>query len=117
MSKQDQIVTKWLEAKIPETDMDCGCEGYFDPWEELGLYGNYSSGFDDMAIAVLIDLRDGTHLASGLSVEMFRELLCVQDLCEYGTSPRCCWPWGAFRDALPEIIRKWEALRAIRWPG
>lgn len=116
MNAADKIVKKWLDAQLPNDGTEGGyVEDQFDPWDDLGLYGGYSSGFDDMAIAVLIDMRDGTYLASGLSVEMFRELLCVKRLCEYGTSPRCCWAFGAFRDALPAVIAKWETLRAIRW--
>jgi hypothetical protein len=115
MNAADQIVKKWLDAPLPEDGTEGGCvEDQFDPWEDLGLLGCYSSEFDDLAIAVLADMRDNDFREGRLAGEMFRELLCVKGLCEYGTSPRCCWPFGAFRDALPAIIQKWEALRAIR---
>lgn len=116
MSDADLLVQKWLAAAVPGTAEEDGDSGMFDPWFDLGLYGSYSSAFDDLAIAVLTDMRDQTFIEQSLAGEIFRELLCVKDLCEYGTSPRCCWPRGSFRNALPTILQKLEALRAIRWP-
>lgn len=116
MNAADQIVKKWLDAPLPNDGTEGGyVEDQFDPWDDLGLYGSYSSKFDDLAIAVLTDMRDGAFNEQSLAEEMFRELLCVKGLCEYGTSPRCCWPCGEFRYALPTILAKWEALRDIRW--
>ncbi len=118
MKHADQIVQKWLGAPLPTSGNEDGyVEDQFDPWDDIGLFGCYSSEFDDLAIAVLTDMHSGEFTDRGLAGEMFRELLCRQDLCEYGTSPRCCWPFGTFREALPEIIQKWDALRAIRWCG
>ena len=116
MQTPEQIVQKWLAAPLPIDGTEDGqVDDQFNPWEDLGLYGCYSAAFDDLAIAVLTDMRDGTCTEKSLAGEMFRELLCKQDLCEYGTSPRVCFPWETFRDSLPAILEKWKALRAILW--
>lgn len=99
-------------------DNDLGVEG-FDPWELFpSLYGSYSSAFDDMAIVVLTDLLNGTYEARGehnLAQEMFREMLCNKQLCDYGTSPRSCWANEAFKEMLPEYIKKWKEYYKIQW--
>jgi hypothetical protein len=100
---------------LPEDDMysDGEC---FDPWAMFpALYGSYSSAFDDMAIAVLTDIRDGTHTREDLAAEMFREMLCTTGFCDYGTSPRVCFASGRFREMLPRLIERWSEYYKIRW--
>lgn len=88
----------------------------FDPWELFpSLYGSYSEEFDDMAIEVLSDIRDGTHGRTDLAAEMFREMLCTMGLCDYGTSPRVCFASGTFKDKLPRLIERWREYSEIHW--
>lgn len=112
-----------LAKLTPEHEHDIG-DGYFDPWELFPcLYGGYASDFDDMALVVLRNLElarqgrwDEQDWASeGLAHQMFREMLCTAELCEYGTSPRVCFVNGPFGELLPELIEKWEAYSRIRW--
>ena len=88
----------------------------FDPWTLFPcLYGSYSSAFDDMAIEVLSDIRDGTHNRTDLAAEMFREMLCTMGLCDYGTSPRVCFASRAFKETLPLLIERWREYAQIHW--
>ena len=94
------------------------CDEYFDPWAAFpSLYGSYSSEFDDMAIEVLESIAGQEYRSEPLSHQMFREMLCTAGLCEYGTSPRTCFPdYGTkFADILPVLIEKWNAYRAAAW--
>jgi hypothetical protein len=87
----------------------------FDPWDLFPcLYGSYSSAFDDMALEVLSDIRDGTHNRTDLAGEMFREMLCTLGLCDYGTSPRVCFASGGFKDQLPSLIARWREYARIK---
>lgn len=109
-------VAALLAMPLPVTHEMLGIEGEFFPWELFpAIYGSYSSDFDDLAIAVLCDLRDQTYLSKGLATEMFREMLCVLDLCDYGSSPRVCFPTEQFRALLPDLIEKWMQYRCIAW--
>lgn len=88
----------------------------FDPWHLFpSLYGSYSSAFDDMAIEVLSDIQGGTHNRSDLASEMFREMLCTAGLCDYGTSPRVCFPTPEFAKLLPRLIARWKEYAQIMW--
>ena len=105
-----------MALPMPETDDDIGCEGIFDPWELFpSLYGSYRGSFDRCAIEVLTELLDGEKRRDDLGAEMFREMLCTAELCDYGTSPRVCFPHQPFKDALPELIAKWKAWSLIHW--
>ena len=88
---------------------------YFDPWDIFPVYGNYSSEFDDVALTVLHNLLDGTTERENIAHEMFREMLCKMDLCDYGTSPRVCFPNTEFRKLLPEYINKWKEYYILQW--
>lgn len=88
---------------------------YFDPWDIFPVYGNYSSEFDDMAIKTLESLLAGTFDDKGLAHEMFREILCKKSLCDYGTSPRVCFPTAQFKELLPKYIDKWEEYYKLSW--
>lgn len=88
----------------------------FDPWRPFEqLYGSYSSAFDDMALEVLTRLLDPTYEPETLAHEMFREMLCTLDLCDYGTSPRGCFAREEFKDILPELISKWREYYQMQW--
>ena len=100
---------------IPADDMysDGEC---FDPWSLFPcLYGSYSSEFDDMAIAVLSDIRDGTHKRTDLAAEMFREMLCTYGHCDYGTSPRVCFASEGLKKNLAQLIERWREYSALKW--
>lgn len=88
---------------------------YFDPWDIFPVYGNYSSEFDDMAIETLENLLAGTFKDKGLAHEMFREMLCKKSLCDYGTSPRVCFPTAQFKELLPQLIDKWKQYYKLNW--
>lgn len=88
---------------------------YFDPWDIFPVYGNYSSEFDDMAIKTLENLLAGTFDDKGLAHEMFREILCKMSLCDYGTSPRVCFPTAQFKEMLPMLIKKWQEYYELVW--
>lgn len=64
---------------------------------------------------MLEELRDSTKVRRDLGAEMFREMLCVIGLCNYGTSPRVCFPEQVLRDRLPELIEKWRAYSLVQW--
>lgn len=94
----------------------------FDPWEVFpSLYGSYSSEFDDMAILVLdnvLNKRWGSGHGEGLAHEMFREMLCTAGLCDYGTSPRGCFPdWSedGIEELLTNLLTKWCEYRRVKW--
>lgn len=92
-----------------------GCDD-FNPWNIFqSLYGTYSDDFDQCAIDVLCDIRDGQRRRVDLAAEMFREMLCTADLCDYGTSPRGCYPTIEFREILPELIERWKAFSRASW--
>lgn len=88
---------------------------YFDPWDIFPVYGNYSSEFDEMALEVLENLLDGNRKDETLAHEIFREILCKMDLCDYGTSPRVCFPNTEFKELLPEFITKWKSYYELNW--
>ena len=106
-----------LLAKPPIPDDGMYSDGEcFDPWDLFPcLYGSYSEAFDDMAIAVLSDIRDGTHIRTDLASEMFREMLCRTGLCDYGSSPRVCFSSGALKEKLPLLIERWREYAQIHW--
>lgn len=88
----------------------------FDPWDIFpSLYGSYDSAFDECAIEVLCEIRDGRRQRQDLAADMIREMLCTADLCDYGTSPRHCFPTVEFRALLPELINRWQAYSKLSW--
>lgn len=88
---------------------------YFDPWDIFPVYGSYSSSFDDMALQVLENLLSSKYDNEELAHEMFREILCNKNLCDYGTSPRVCFPTSEFKKLLPKFIRKWKQYYKLTW--
>lgn len=105
-----------LEKPLADPNDPQDSDMEFDPWSLFpALYGNYSGEFDHCAIQVLEDLRDSTHNRKDLASQMFREMLCTSRLCDYGTSPRVCFPTTEFEKLLPELIEKWKAYYLGHW--
>lgn len=107
----DQPIKQMLEKPVEE-DMSVDS---FDPWEPFQVYGSYSSAFDDMAIQILTDLESGKFGNESLADEMFKEMLCNLNLCDYGTSPRVCFPTTDFEKLLPKYIQKWKQYYEVMW--
>lgn len=108
-------VREILDRPMAESLETQSCDN-FDPWDIFPtLYGSYDSEFDDCALDVLRDLRDGEPRRRDLPARMLREMFCVADLCDYGMSPRSCFPTRQFKALLPELIEKWEAYRRMMW--
>lgn len=99
--------------------------GDFDPWEIFGkaVYGSYNSDFDRLAIACLEGVRDRNSASETaakndlpeLAVEMFYEMLCRAELCEYGTSPKNPWLTAHAEPLWPALIDKWKAYSTLHW--
>ncbi len=105
-----------LALPMPESSDMMGVAGDFDPWEIFpAVYGSYDSAFDKCAIEVLCEIRDGNRRRDDLAADIIREMLCVADLCEYGTSPRVCFPTTQFRELLPALIAKWHQRAEMAW--
>lgn len=105
-----------LAKPLADPDDPQDSDKEFDPWSLFpALYGRYSSEFDHCAIQVLEDVRDGTHNRPDLAAQMFREMLCTSHLCDYGSSPRVCFPTAEFGKVLPELIEKWKAYYLSHW--
>jgi hypothetical protein len=111
-------VARLIALPLPADRHCLGNEGEFDPWGLFpSLYGSYNREFDDLAIGVLCDIRNGVSdgQRDDLAAEMFREMLCTSGLCDYGSSPRVCFPTEHFREMLPALIEKWRAYSQIVW--
>lgn len=104
-----------LALPMPQTRDDLCDSRLFDPWELFPLYGTYAPDFDECALAVLTELLHDKKERRDLGAEMFREMLCNLNLCDYGSSPRVCFPTEAFRRLLPDLIVKWEVFSALNW--
>jgi len=114
-AKLKAALSKPLEAS-PRPDGAIYGEDEFDPWFDVvtGVYGSYDSDFDACAIEVLIEIRNREKQRHDLGAEMFREMLCFQDLCCYGTSPRYCY-WDVERSLLDDLITKWLEWYKHTW--
>jgi hypothetical protein len=98
----------WLAEQLDKEE--------FDPWEIFpSLYGSYDSEFDQCALDVLIGLRDGETTRTDLASDMFREMLCTAGLCDYGSSPRACFPTQEFDLHLRTLIKRWQRYALIQW--
>ena len=121
MNQNEAIAALKAELERPVgRELDWRNPDFFDPWRlfEGMIYGSYNSDFDDMAILVLDNIanqRWGGDAGEGLAHEMFREMLCVINLCDYGTSPRGCFPTPEFRELLPALLAKWREYREVEW--
>ena len=109
-------VAQELTKPDPQGRWDMGGDAFFDPWALFPcLYGVYSGAFDDMAISVLGRLNERKFYADNLAEEMFAEILCNADLCEYGTSPRGCFPTTYFQKVIPELLVRWKSYYTLQW--
>ncbi len=104
-----------------------------DPWEEMGIgMGGYSAAVDHDVISMLRAIRSGwlnvqegktpgyfvTDLmeVTGLSrthVELYQYIFCSRDWCNYGGSPRGCWPEDPVE--FDAIIERWERHYEKEW--
>lgn len=107
-----------LMAKPDAEDWEYENDENFCRWDVIpSIYGGYDVEFDRVMLVLLRDLRDGTFKSQrfGLATDILREMLCVQDLCDYGSSPRVCFPTREFEEILPELIARWEAQAQRDW--
>lgn len=123
--KQNEAVEK-VRAELSKP-LAASCEDHgsvedFDPWGLFPyLYGSYSSDFDDMALEVFGNIQKSANrdydsqTTETLAHQMFREMLCTSDLCDYGSSPRVCFATEPFKAVLPELIEKWRAYAEMMW--
>lgn len=110
------FVREVLARPLPESPDMLGIEGEFDPWDIFPtLYGSYCSSFDQCALDVLSEIRDGHRKREDLGADMLREMLCTSNLCDYGTSPRVCFPTQQFSELLPALIEKWRTYAILAW--
>ncbi len=103
-----------LELAKPDMEFDSPSDDEFDPWALFpAVYGSYSSDFDDMAIEVLEGIAAMPRCwdRDDLGAQMFREMLCKSDLCDYGTSPRVCFPTPEFEAVLGDLVSRWKTFR------
>lgn len=107
----------WSELEKPDDDSQMDDGDFFDPWNLFrSVYGSYSAEFDVCAIEVLEGL--GVYNGTGrrdLASDFFREMLCTAEMCEYGSSPRACFPTSQFRGLLPKLIERWKAYYETKW--
>ena len=97
---------------------------YWNPWDALGQSClSYNSEIDAEAISVLRGIAAGKYChniatETGLSpshVELFQSIFAGAGWCEYGTSPRGCWPID--REGFPALIEAWESYFQRQWKG
>lgn len=116
LSTIEQLKRELAKPTVPPGDGMFDHDDHFVPWRLFpSVYGHYSAAFDEMALAVLADIQAGTFNRRDLASEMFREMLCKADLCEYGTSPRVCFPTEEFKAVLPELIERWAQYVYATW--
>ena len=113
-------VKKCLLLPDANNRLEASCNGvFFNPYDALfpSLYGCYSSDFDVVAIESLREVYSVDHTShfDSLPRKMFKEMLCKQDLCDYGTSPRGCFAIRQFQEILPEVISRFEHYHRIYW--
>lgn len=110
-------VRNLLALPIPD-DMETSGPGEdeFDPWRLFpGVMGCYDEAFDLCALDVLQEVANQNRVREDLAADMFREMLCQANLCDYGTSPRFCWATLEFKPLLPSLIQKWDDYAKIAW--
>ena len=111
-------LVKIMSHPMPKTTDEVGIEGMFDPWDIVDcIYGSYSGDFDLCAIEILTEISKGQTygIRRDLGARMFREMLCCLNLCEYGMSPRSCFPTPGFKEHLPRLITMWKEWSLVHW--
>lgn len=113
----DKPVSEIIKPNAEEWD-----GAYWDPWEALGLRCcSYNSAIDHEALCVLRGIQEGKYCSGiateyGMSeshVELLQSIFCSAGWCEYGTSPRGCWPID--REGFPALIEAWDAYYERQW--
>jgi hypothetical protein len=119
MASYDKTVAEIIQPNSEDENGD-----FWDPWESLGLRCcSYNSEIDQQAIDVLreigspefaycTDIAERTGL-SATHVELLQSIFCSADWCEYGTSPRGCWPID--REGFPKLVEAWEQYFERHW--
>ncbi len=126
-AKENEAVEK-VRGELAKPMAECrevhGGDDTFDPWALFPcFYGSYSKAFDDMALDVLRHLQYGVERRyddivwgkEALAHQMFREVLCNANLCDYGPSPRVCFATQPFKEVLPALIAKWQSYSEMQW--
>lgn len=99
---------------------------YYNPWNAMGVHcGGYGGDVDWDIIRVLriiggpressrynLDIAKETGLAPN-HVELIQYLLCSADWCDYGTSPRGCFP--NYGNDFAALIAAWEGYYVHHW--
>ena len=94
---------------------------HFDPWGDVieGIFGSYAEESDQLMIAALEAVRDGSALAfvrdHGFAGEFMLYVLAGHGMTDYGTSPRGSWPEEALADLWQPLIDKWKEHSQARW--
>jgi len=104
-----------MAKPMPRDEHECGSLDAFDPWELFPIFGNYDGAFDKCAIEVLKEILSIERERTDLGADMFREMLCKMHLCDYGTSPRVCFPTAEFKALVPRLIEMWKEYSLIYW--
>lgn len=110
-----QRLKEEIAKPLDDGAMDDGV--FFDPWNLFpSLYGSYSGEFDWCAVGVLekLGVYDGS-APHDLASEMIREMLCTGYICEYGSSPRVCFPSSESEPFIRPLIEKWKQYYEIEW--
>lgn len=109
-------------AAIVQPNAQGPFEDYWDPWEALRIgCCSYHSAIDVAAIRVLEGIHSGKYCTDiahendldPLLVEMLQGIFCSADWCEYGSSPRGCFPTD--RENFHLLIDGWKTYYKITW--
>jgi hypothetical protein len=94
---------------------------HFDPWGDVieGIYGGYAEESDQLMIAALEAVQNGSAFAfakeRGFAGEFMLYVLAGHGMTDYGTSPRGAWPEPAIADLFPPLIDKWKKHSQAQW--
>lgn len=119
---EDELDVDAILAINNAHDIDGNPVGIWDMWEALGVpNGGYSSAVDLDVIKVMICIRDkmyGPDIAAKLGmsnshVELIQYMLCSVDWCEYGSSPRGCFPNG--QENFERLLKACEDYYVHQW--
>jgi hypothetical protein len=114
---RDKPVSEIIQPNTEDFDGE-----YWDPWDALcNRCASYSGQVDQDAINVLKGIRDKLYCSDiaalyGMSeshVELLQCIFCSANWCEYGTSPRGCFPID--REGFPALIAAWEDFYRRHW--
>lgn len=109
-------------AEILEPNEEDENGPYWDPWSALGIYcATYNSRIDADALAVLVGIHKGlfneeiaaAHVLPEQYVELLQSIFSSAGWCDYGTSPRGCFPSDPV--SFPKIIDTWREYYRRTW--